>query len=182
MKFLLILFSFLSIQIAHADDFSTVYSSNWKMHTERKVGAGVNIGGALGSLGIALDLNFEDENGAFAGFGQGPGYKTFAMAWKHSFEGEYLTPYTTLGYSRWYSSFGNGDVSDSTVLNQVLSKNEKSSGKFGADFITGSFGAQYNELGGDFQGLSFYGDVSLMFEFNKGKLIPLGSVGSIYYF
>lgn len=183
MKNLLVIFiCVFSFSQLSAEEISTSYANNWQMRTDRKVGAGLNVGGALGTIGAVIELNFEDENGSFAGFGQGPGYKTFALAWKHSFQGEYLTPFTTLGYSRWYSSSENGNVEDSNILKQLLSRNEILAGRFNADFVTGSFGAQYNELSGDLQGLSFYGDISLMYEYNKGSFIPLGSVGSIYYF
>lgn len=180
---LLILSSF----SAQAEDFtlnvdSSAYSSNLKLREERKVGAGLSAGGSLGSIGLNLEFNFEDENGVLAGFGMGQGYSSFQLAWKHNFEGDYLSPYISAGYSRWYNSYGNGDYRNSDILNRVLTATERREGRFAADFINASIGAQYNQLSGDLSGISFYGELTAMLEVKRSVLLPNGAVGAIYYF
>jgi len=159
------------------------YASTLKMRQDRKVGAGLSVGGPLGVAGANIELNMEDENSAVAGFGTGPGYNSFQLAWKHAFDGDYIAPYVSGGISRWYNSNGSSNAfQDSGTLKEVLSDSEKSSGRFGADFVFGSLGLQYNQLSGDFAGLSFYGEVVLMEAVERGVLIPTGTVGSTYFF
>lgn len=159
------------------------YPSTLKMREDRKVGAGVSVGGTLGLAGFSMELNFEDADGVVAGFGTGPGYNSVQLAWKHAFEGDYLAPYTTVGYSRWYNSRGRGDdLSKSDILDRVLTTNEKKEGRFGTDFVNASLGLQYNQLSGDFAGISFFGELTAMYEIKRAMLLPNGSVGAIYYF
>lgn len=159
------------------------YPTTLKMREERRIGAGVSVGGALGFTGVNVELNMEDADGVVAGFGMGPGYNSVQLAWKHAFEGDYLAPYTTLGYSRWYNSRGSTDAyRDSNILDRVLTDSEKKDGRFGTDFVNGSVGLQYNQLSGDFAGVSFFGELTAMIEVKRSMLLPSGSVGAIYYF
>lgn len=159
------------------------YSSTLKMRQELKVGAGISVGGALGLGGINGEFNFEDENGVVAGFGAGSGYNSISLAWKHTYEGDYLSRYFTAGYSRWYNSRGQSqNWKNSGILDQVLTKQEKQTGQFGADFLNLSFGIQYNQLSGDFYGFSCYAEIIGMFEAESSKLVPSGVVGTTYYF
>lgn len=159
------------------------YESTLKMRTHRKVGTGVSVGGALGLMGFNVELNVEDADGAIAGFGQGQGYNSVQLAWKHAFEGDYLAPYFTAGYSRWYNSSGSTSAAqESDILDRVLTAEEKKSGRFGTDFVNSAFGLQYNQLSGDFRGLSIYGELMAMYEVKRSVLLPTGTVGAIYYF
>ncbi len=134
-------------------------------------------------MGAQIEFNFEDADGVLAGFGTGPGYNSFQLAWKHSFEGEYLTPYASLGYSRWYNSRGRGDeYLQSDVLDRVLTFEEQKSGRFGTDFINTSVGLQYNQLTSDFAGLSVFGELTAMYEVKRAILVPNGAVGALYFF
>lgn len=160
---------------------STTFVSNLKMREQRKVGLGMAVGGTLGVAGALLEFNFEDADGAVAGFGTGPGYNSIALAWKHTFEGDYLSPYTTAGYSRWYNSSGHFDGS-SSILDRVLTDSEKKSGQFGTDFLTGSIGLQYNQLSGDFSGLGVYAELVALVEVKRSQFLPAGAVGALYYF
>ncbi|KYG70773.1 hypothetical protein AZI85_02255 [Bdellovibrio bacteriovorus] len=159
------------------------YDTTLKMRAERKVGAGVAIGGTLGVAGFNMELNFEEADGVVAGFGTGPGYNTFQVAWKHAFDGDFLAPYTTVGYSRWYNSRGrSSDYENSDILDRVLTESEKKTGRFGTDFVNASAGLQYNQLNGEFAGLSFFGELTGMWEVKRSMILPNGSVGAIYYF
>lgn len=168
----------------HPENTNTfAYDSTLKMREELKVGAGIAVGGAIGAAGFNLELNFEDADGVLAGFGTGPGYNSVQVAWKHAFEGRYLAPYTTVGYSRWYNSRGRSDAySSSSILDRVLTDNEKRDGRFGTDFLNVSLGLQYNQLSGDFAGMSFFGELTSMYEMKRASLLPNGSIGAIYYF
>ena len=159
------------------------YDTNLKMREDRRAGAGMMVGGSTGLVGAMLELNFEDQDGVIAAFGTGPGYNTVQLGWKHSFEGYYLTPYTTASYSRWYNSRGRTtDYSESSILDRVLTDAEKKEGQFGTDFVNGSLGLQYNQLSGDFAGFSVFGELTAMYEVKRTMLLPTGSIGALYYF
>lgn len=158
------------------------YESNYKLRQDRKVGAGLGVGGALGGVGGLFELNVEDENATLVGFGTGTGYQTLVLAWKKSFEGEYFTPYTTLGYAHWWDSGSKSQADRSSTLNNFLSDNEKATNNFGLDLVTGSFGMQYNQLSGEFAGSSFYLELGALLSLENTKLLPTGSVGALYYF
>ncbi len=164
-------------------DENTEYKSNWDMRTQRKFGVGASVGGNLGLFGMSFELNFEDENSAQAGFGAGPGYNAFAILWKHNFEDDYVSPYTTLGYARWFnSSASTDDVSRSGVLSRSVSDSDKRAGHFATNFVTGSLGLQYNQLSGEAAGFSIFGELTLLGEVSQSVLIPTGSIGTVYYF
>lgn len=164
------------------NEYSSSYANNLAMRAERKVGVGVGVGGALGLTGLNLELNMEDENAALMGFGYGDGYNTVHLEWKHSFEGQYLTPYFTAGYSRWYGTQDRNIRDSSYVLRSVLNDETIQKGSFSADFLVGSAGLQYNELAGDWVGASFYFEFNLLGSLNRAALVPSGGIGAIYYF
>ncbi len=161
----------------------TQYSNNLKLRENRKMGIGAGVGGALGLAGVNFELNIEDADGALAGFGGGDGYNSFQLAWKHMFMGDYLAPYYTAGYSRWYNSSNSENFEGvSGILGRVLTAQEKVEGVFAKDFLNASFGVQYNQLSGVLSGVSVYGELSGMYEVHQGMLLPNGSVGALYYF
>jgi hypothetical protein len=166
-----------------AERMGMTYPSTLKMREARKVGVGTSVGGQLGLVGINGEFNFEDENGVVAGFGTGPGYNSIQFAWKHAFDGDYIAPYYTAGYSRWYNSMGSsGSWKESSILDRVLTDEEKRTGRFGTDFLNASLGLQYNQLSGDFAGVSCFAEVVAMYEVKRAQLIPSGTFGGIYYF
>lgn len=174
----------LSIEKDYAQEQNSMsYSSTLKMRQSLRMGAGISVGGPLGLVGASGEFNFEDENSAIAGFGTGPGYNSIELAWKHTFEGDYLAPFFTAGYSRWYNSRGHSDAfRDSDILNRVLTDDEKATGRFGTDFLNATIGLQYNQLSGTFYGFSCYAEFVAMYEVKRAQLIPSGTVGTIYYF
>ncbi len=173
---------FFSGTVGFAQEGSTsYYQNNLKLREDRKVGVGLQAGGLAGVLGAVIELNIENQNGTIVTAGLGSEYSTFALAWKHSFEGRYTTPYATLGWSRWYNSTSK-EPTGSHVLNSVLDESEKNSGQFGIDFIAAGAGLQYQELGGDFEGTSLFVELNLLASTSRGKLIPTFAIGSTYYF
>lgn len=179
---LLVLFSVASAR-AQTEEMTmpSAYPTNLKMREERKVGVGTQLGGTAGTLGFLVDLNVVDTDGAVVGFGFGDEYSTFSAAWKHNFEGRYFTPYTTVGWSRWYSA-GTGRQSASHILDGMLTSDEKADGRFGLDLVAGGFGGQYQELSGDFAGLGFFAEVNLMVAPFRGKALPSAALGATYFF
>lgn len=162
---------------------SMTYGSTLKMREERRAGVGMTVGGATGMVGALAELNIEDADGVIAGFGTGPGYNSIQIGWKHAFEGQFLAPYTAVSYSRWFNSRGRTtDYSDSNILDRVLTDNEKREGKFGTDFVNASMGLQFNQLTGEFAGVSVFGELTGMYEVKRAMLLPTGSIGALYYF
>lgn len=159
------------------------FASTFSLREKRKVGAGMSIGGALGFVGFNMELNFEESQGVLAGFGTGPGFNSIQISWKQAFDGDFLAPYTTAGYSRWYNSHGSSDdYRKSGVLDRVLTAEEKRTGQFGADFVHAALGLQYNQLTGEFSGVSLFGEIMALLEAKRAVLLPTGTVGALYYF
>lgn len=158
-----------------------LYSSNTEMKNYKKLGLGLALGGATGLLALNGEANLDTTEALVIGLGTGSGYGTFMVGWKHSFEAQYLSPYTKAGYSKWYSSSGKS-AADSDVLKAVFSENDLRSGNFGADFLVGGVGIEYNQLEGDLAGVNFFGELILMDEISKSTLVPTGGVGITYYY
>lgn len=160
----------------------SIFHTNYELRQHRKMGVGGSVGGPLGLIGIFTELNLQKENSVVAGLGAGSGYNSVLLSWKRSLEGIFLSPYTQLGYSRWFSSGKSGEPSKSTILSQVLDESQKADGKFGKDFIVGSLGLQYAQLQGETTGLSFFLQFDLMFAPENGLVLPNGTLGSVYFF
>lgn len=162
--------------------YQSTYNSNWEMRDHRKLGAGIGLAGVFGQIGGVADINFDAQNAAQVGFGNGYGFNTFFAGWKTSFESQFVSPYITLGYSRWYNSDTVDLRGNSYILDQVLSKNELANGKIGVDFLLANLGIQYNQLDTEWIGNSFFLEFNFLYSTSRGALLPAASVGSIYYF
>lgn len=158
---------------------SSSYAGSTQLRGARRMGIGTDLRSGAG-LGVHMELNMEDQDGVQIGFGFGVGFSNFSMAWKHSFEGGYLAPYTTLGGVRYFGS--SGENPSSYVLDTVLSDEEQLGGQFGADFLTAAVGVQYNQLDGEFQGGSLFGEIQLLGSFRRPLVIPVVAVGATYFF
>ena len=163
-------------------DENNNYKDNFALREARKIGVAFGVGGTLGLYGLNIEVNFEDENAGYAGFGGGDGFKSFNIGWKHSFEGDTIAPYASTGYSRWYDSSDSGNYNNSAILDRVLTKSQKESGRFATDFISGALGLQYTHLTGYMAGTSLFAEVVLLGELNSGIFVPTGSAGGAYYF
>lgn len=158
-----------------------LYSSNTELKNYKKLGLGLMLGSSTGLLAVNAEANLDPYEALVVGLGAGSGYGTFLVGWKHNFEAQYLSPYTKVGYSRWFSASGK-DASQSNVLKNVFSEEDLKSGNFGGDFLVGGMGLEYNQLEGDLAGVNFFGEVMLMGEISKTTFIPTGGVGIIYYY
>lgn len=163
-------------------DGTELYSSNLDLKGHKKFGFGTSVGGAAGMFGLNAELNLEPENTLVIGLGTGPSYGTFNILWKNNVEARYLSPYTKVGYSKWFSAGGSGSAADSGVLRQIFSEQDLRAGKFGADFFVASIGAEYNQLEGELSGVNFYGELVMLTEVRTARLVPSGAVGITYFY
>lgn len=188
-KFLIISISFIAFK-GQANDLSTIinsrysyeYTENYQLRNERRVGGGIGFLGLYGNLGGNIEINFDASNSGQIIFGNAKGFNIFSGMWKHSFEGQYVNPYFSVGYSRWYSSVESNLSGNSYILDQHLSDEELRIGKFGLGFLTGSLGLQYNQLDTDWIGSSVYFEFNFLFNPGSKVLSPAASLGSVYYF
>ncbi len=162
--------------------YQSLYNSNWEMRAHRKLGAGFGVMGLFGQIGGVADINFDEQNAAQIGFGNGYGFNTFFAGWKISFESNYVSPYITIGYSRWYNSVSKDLRGNSYILDQVLTKSELQNGKIGVDFLLSNVGIQYNQLDSEWIGNSLFAEFNFLFSTARGTLVPAASIGTIYYF
>lgn len=175
--------SFFSTSQKFDNEGIELYSSNLDLRRHKKIGVGISVGGASGALGLNSELNLDAENALVVGLGTGPSYGSFNLLYKRSLEGNYLSPYAKLGYSKWFSASNNtSSVGSSDILRQIFSDKDLKSGKFDTDFAISSLGAEYNQLEGEFSGVNFYGELVLMTEIKSAKMVPSGAVGITYFY
>ena len=160
-----------------------IYSNNLEMKTFKKIGIGVAMGGLNGGFGINGEFNLEPANALFLGVGRGEAYNSFNFGWKYNFESLYLSPYTKVGYAKWFNNnAGGGSASSNDILKRVLSEKEIRENKFGTNFVAGGAGLEYNQIEGDLSGVNFYGELLVMTDLSKVSFIPTGAVGLIYFY
>lgn len=166
-----------------ASDGVEVYDSNFELKSMKRFGVGLMVGGATGLLGFNFEINVDPSEAMVFGLGTGTGYNSFGLAWKHNFIGNYLSPYTKVGYSKWFNtSSGSSSASDSDILRRVLTDDEIKNNRFGADFLVGSAGLEYNQLEGDLSGVNLFGEIVMMAEIKKTVFVPSGAIGINYYY
>ncbi len=158
-----------------------LYGSNTEMKNFKKLGLGLMAGSSTGMLGLNGEVNLDGNEALVIGLGTGQSYGTFSLAWKHNFEAQYLSPYTKVGYSKWFNSSGRS-ATNSDVLKRIFSDQELQEGRFDANFLVGGIGLEYNQLEGDLAGVNFFGELVMMEEISKSVFVPTGGVGVIYYY
>lgn len=175
--------SILNLRKNYDSEGVELYDSNYHLRDFKKFGLGTQIGGSAGLFGVNGEFNLDFANAVVFGLGAGPGYQSYNLRWKYSFESRYLSPFVSAGYAKWYNSTGNKSATkDSDVLNRVLTDSEKQTGRFGADFAVASGGLEYNQLEGEMSGITFYGELVLMHEIKRSTMVPTGSIGITYLF
>lgn len=166
-----------------ASDGVELYETNHEMKAYKRFGFGLASGGATGLLGLNVEINLDSTEAVVIGLGTGPSYNSFNLGWKHNFEGNYLSPYTKVGYSKWFNSPGSSSsAGESDILKRVLTADEIKNNRFSADFIVASAGLEYNQLEGDLSGVNFFGELVMLAEIEKTIVIPAGAIGIIYYY
>lgn len=160
-----------------------LYSTNLQLKSFKKFGFGASLGGLNGFFGANIEANVMPDNALFLGVGGGDGYNAISAGWKRNFEGEYLSPYTKVGYSKWFNTNSAAAIADrSDVLRRVLTTSEIRQNRFNVDFIAGGAGLEYNQLEGELSGVNIFAELMAMTDISKLSLIPVGSVGIIYFY
>lgn len=160
-----------------------LYESNLQLKSFKKFGFGASLGGLNGFFGANIEANILPDNALFIGVGGGDGYNAISAGWKMNFEGEYLSPYTKVGYSKWFNTNSASAVANrSDVLRRVLSDSEIRQNRFNVDFIAGGAGLEYNQLEGELSGVNLFAEILAMTSFSKISIIPTGSVGITYFY
>jgi hypothetical protein len=160
-----------------------VYSSNLELKKHKKFGLGVSLGGSSGQLGLNGELNLDPESALVIGLGTGPSYGSFNLLYKNNIEAKYLSPFSKLGYSKWFKASNNSTSARALdVLKSIYSDKDLKAGNFDADFFVAGFGAEYNQLEGPLSGVNFYGEIVLLTEIKSAKLLPTGAVGITYFY
>jgi hypothetical protein len=163
----------------------TSFDNLYDLRAKRRVGVGLSTAGQLGLLGFTAELNFTVSESAVIGFGTGGSYNSITGQWKHVFPGTKLAPYTTIGYSRWFSTGQGGDVNKSSpsfLSQKFLTDTEKQTGKFGKDLLIPSAGLQYHLLSGPYVGASVFVEIMLVASLANLESAPTGALGMNYYF
>ncbi|MCC2679296.1 MAG: hypothetical protein K0R29_1872 [Pseudobdellovibrio sp.] len=175
--------SFFSKKQNFDTDGTELYRSNYHLKQNKKFGIGLAMGGANGVLGIESQFNLDPGLALVLGMGTGPSYGTFNVQAKYSFEALYLSPYVKGGYSKWFNSGAvKSTATSSDILRQIYSDKDLKAGKFDANFVVASVGAEYNQLEGELAGVNFFGEMTLLAEMQKVKVAPSGAIGITYFY
>ena len=160
-----------------------LYSSNYDLKKHKRVGAAISMGGVSGAMGVHAELNLDPASTLVLGMGTGPSYGTYNFQGKFNFQADYLSPFVKVGYAKWFNS-GTipSNAGQSDVLRQVFTERELRAGKFEANFLVASVGAEYNQLEGELSGFNFYGEMTMLAETRSFSLVPTGSVGIVYFY
>jgi hypothetical protein len=162
------------------------HSDGLSMRKVRRAGIGASASGALGFMGANLELNFTDRWGFGAGFGGSSNYQAYTFQIKHVLAGEWLLPYLSFGYAKWYTAGSpKGPIRETNpafLSQKFMSDIEKDRGDFAVHLIYPGFGLQYVQLTGPWAGYSIYADVLLLVEVEDFESVPTGTLGMMYYF
>lgn len=162
------------------------FESAFDLRTKRRVGVGLSLEGQAGFYGGLIELNFAPEDSAITGFGGGAQYNSFSLQWKHIFGGTKVTPYSALGFNRWFSLSGNsksiGSTNPSFLGSKFLTAEEKATGRFEKNLLSPAIGLQYYQLDGPYKGLGVFVEVVLLMETSDLSPVATGGLGTLYYF
>lgn len=162
------------------------FESAIELRAKRRVGVGLSLEGQSGFYGGLIELNFSPEDSAVTGFGGGTQYNSFSLQWKHVFGGGSVTPYSALGFNRWFSVSGNakavGSTNPSFLGSKFLTAEEKATGRFEKNLISPALGLQYYQLDGPYKGLGVFVEVVLLMEVSDLSPVATGGLGTLYYF
>lgn len=162
------------------------FSSFYEMRRFKRVGIGLALAGINGLYGTNIELNFTPQTSLVTGFGGGSNFQSFSFAWKNSFYGQYIVPYTMVGYARWYTFGKKGETITETnpsyLAQQFLDDEQKKEGQFSKDFLAPTFGLQYVQLAGPWIGTSVFAEIALLMDLSSFASVPTGEIGFRYYF
>src|ERR1017187_7050154 len=132
-----------------------------EMRKIRRVGVGLQAAGALGFGGALMEMNFTRRWSFALGIGGGNNFQATEFQAKYVLAGEWLLPYMSFGFSRWFSIKNNGPIgktAPSFLADRLLTDQEKASGEFGKNLVYPGLGLQIIQLKGDWAGASVYAE------------------------
>ncbi len=164
-----------------ADDFSNMYS----FKSEKKVGISTTVGGAMGLVGLSLNLNFTPETTFSIGSGMSQDFSALNMNIKTDLTSGAFQAYFVGGISRWFSNSRNSNAknaSPSFFYSKFLSPEERKTGVFAKNLVYPGLGLQYTDLGGRFEGFGIFSEVIALMDLSSLTVVPTAGLGAVYYF
>ena len=165
---------------AHYNDYR-----RYNLRHYKKMGIGLSAAGALGLVGLKLEINFTPEYSLVSGFGGGLGYRSYTFQIKRTFGYRVFSPYVSVGFANW-SSEKEKNVRRQQVpsffSSKFLSSHEKVNGKFSKNIIYPGLGVQVMEVHGNWEGLTLYIEGLLLVDIEDAVYQPRGGLGLTYYF
>lgn len=190
----ILLLVLLCVSQAHAERSPTRLSKEWfkskqadngdEFRNVRRVGIGSGIGGTHGIAGLNLDLNFTEETTFGLGYGLGSPFKAFSMYVRRYMGSKTFAPYFAGGYTRWTNDGGTA-VNSSTpnlLAERFLTEEQKKAGKFQKNFLYPALGIQYNQLNGDWAGISFALELDFLVDVENLVTGTTGGINCTYFF
>ena len=156
-----------------------------EMRKIRRVGIGLQAAGNLGFGGALMELNFSPRWGFGVGIGGGYNYQAVMAQAKYVLAGEWLMPYMTFGFTRWFSINKTGYIEKTTpgfIADRLLNDDEKRSGEFSKNMIFPGIGLQLMQLKGEWAGASVYAEILALLDLGNFVSAPTATVGFLYYF
>lgn len=162
------------------------FNTSADLKRKKKAGVGTSLAGALGLVGLNLNINFAEDFTFVVGYGVSHGFHAVNMNFKQSLGGEALTPYFSGGFSRWFSRGEEGETLEKTtpsfLKEKFLSAKEIRTGQFAENIIYPGFGLEYMNTKGDWQGLSFYVEILYLLDIDDLEAAPTAGIGTNFYF
>lgn len=161
----------------------TEFSNADEMRKDRRVAVGTQLGGTTGQYGIGVNLFFNPESAFVASFGGSDSYRGFHFGGQFLWSEKSFSVYHRLGYSRWDNSQKSGSMGSSELpTSNLLSKNERESGRFSLNLAVAGLGLQYSVLKGPYAGTALFVEAIGLTSVRDFSIATTGSAGLLYHF
>lgn len=120
-----------------------------QLKMQRRFGVGVGFGGLYSVLGIDADVNLTENFSIGGGLGTGVDYSSFLVRGRYYLLGEWVSPYLSLAFGRWWTTgTPNGTVGPSVLANRFLDAGQDLRDGFSVYIVSPAVGVQYmNPMG-----------------------------------
>lgn len=164
---------------------SRTFTDGSSLRSKKRVGLGASFVGAVGLVGVNLNINFTPDYVFSFGVGQSHGFQTANASLKSILGGKTLQPYFVTGYANWRAdgdSENMEDTSPAILANRFLSRRERETGRFSEHVFYPGIGLEYLNTNGSLQGLSYYAEALWLVDVDDLQMGATGGIGTIYYF
>lgn len=192
MKLFLVVIIFFSVQLHAAievvDGVSRTQNeatSKKNLSSERILGIGGSVGGALGVGGLKMDIGIFENESIGLGFGGGAPFLAFSLEYKRVLSGKTFMPYLVGGFTHWESTGKNQDLKTTSpryLRDSFLSQNDIDEGKVSENLFYPGFGIQFYQPSGALAGSSVLVEVLLLSDLIDFTFVPTGGFSYLYYF